>query len=169
MTVCTVMDFAPGDIVSVSESIALCAHILMSGRMTIVDPLFLKTLSPQEMNDRLRDGAAVLAADVECLLLDNPTVAERSVWALDYSEVLVIDKADFLDLRRSHPTIDQHIRMLQNSSRGLAIREKCQMRGALVEDSSPLKKKRPRRIRDMFGSNEENETQEATGAAIMSG
>ena len=73
---------------------------------------------------------------MECLLLDTATIAERSVWAMDFSEVLVIDKADFLDLRKLYPQFDHHIKILQNSSRGLLIREKMNSRQAFITRNS---------------------------------
>ena len=58
---------------------------------------------------------------------------------MDHSEVLVIDKQDFLDLRKLYPNIDHHIRILQNSSRGLLIREKMNSRVAFITDPEIFK------------------------------
>lgn len=100
-----------------------------------MDPAILRRMPPEEIARHMRNGVAVVVADIEALLLDQTTMSERTVWAMDYSEVLTVYKADFLDLRRMHPSLDQHIKMLQGSNRGIAVKEKLAMKRMIAGES----------------------------------
>lgn len=49
-----------------------------------------------------------MAVDVECLLFKEPTTSERTVIAVEFSELCSIDKDKFWDLRKYHPALGSY-------------------------------------------------------------
>lgn len=86
VSICTMGDYAPGDVITIEHSVAICPYILITGRLTLQDPGVLKTYPAAKMEEVLADEKLhqVIGIDIETLLLDDTTASELSVWAADY-------------------------------------------------------------------------------------
>lgn len=137
------VDAAPGDSLSEAGAIAQVAWFLTQGQLSFHDPFLAeKGFQTKALTDTHRAlDKKIRMVDAECLLVSSHTLSFKSIWAAECSELIMIDKQEFIDVRNTHPQIEAHMKMLLASKRGRAFTRRLSA-GELGEGSGSTRRRR---------------------------
>lgn len=124
-------DAAPGDVLAQKGAVACQCWLLLSGGLTSSDP----SVSGQRLS-LLKE--AFQHVDVDALFSVRPTVSEKSVWATDYCELIIIRKQEFLSLRQMHPALDAHVLRVVKEEKNIDLTDFSHRTKQELEEEDPF-------------------------------
>lgn len=112
--VAQITDFSPGDLISQKGAVAQRAFFLVSGGLAADSSSQPRALTRSHSNSNVVQEPLV-TVDINCLLFKTNTPSEKAIWVTEFSELIMIDKASFIQVRLNSPVLHQHLNRLRGT------------------------------------------------------
>lgn len=165
VVICKTVDAAPGDVISQRGAIAKCAWFVVSGTLTELDPAMRNLRSHREGE---QTEEIIAQVDPDCLLYTTKTTSEYSYWANDFSELIMIDKTAFLEVRKMQPELDRHFQRLLAKTDSKAGMGSLTGENFLSPDHGTTQGRRKRADNLRAGNDSRMDAEDATNGAVVS-